>query len=687
MNISTRMNRFVKYIVILVAFWGGNPSVICAQNFSDSLYANKNHELKGDTLDEVIVTAARIHSEIIPAQVLSGERLKQLNTVSVADAIRYFSGVQIKDYGGIGGLKTVNIRSMGTQHVGVFYDGIQLGNAQNGQIDLGKFSMDNMETISLYNGQKSNTFQPAKDFASASSVYLTARKPTFEGENRKNNLSVSVKSGSFGTINPSLLWEHKFNSRLNSSLNVEYLYTTGRYKFSYTKKDGYDTTEVRRNGDVQAIRIESGLFGQIDNGEWRVKAYLYDSERGYPGASVREEPGKFRHEDRQWDTNFFVQGSIRKNLSSFYSFLFNGKYAYDFLRYLSDPRKDVSTMYVDNHYHQQEAYFSLANDFSLFKCWNINLSSDFQFNTLDADLTDFVYPSRYTLLTALATSIRLDRFKMQASLLHTYVHDATKTSGSAAADKNKFTPTVALSWKPFGKADFNVRAFYKRIFRMPTLNDLYYTFIGNKYLNPEYATQYNIGLVYSFDTPYSCLRRMEFQADAYFNQVDDKIIAMPTSNQFQWTMINLGNVEIKGVDFVWQTSWVFGKVGLNTRMNYTYQKAQDFTDSSEEWYGDQIPYIPWHSGSAIMNLEWKGWGVNYSFIYTGERYESRANIPENYSQPWYTHDISMTKTFHIKKLKTMLAVEVNNLFNQQYEVVQCYPMPGTNFKIKLNITI
>lgn len=42
---------------------------------------------------------------MIPAQKLSGEELKTLNSFSVADAIRYFSGVQIKDYGGIGGLK------------------------------------------------------------------------------------------------------------------------------------------------------------------------------------------------------------------------------------------------------------------------------------------------------------------------------------------------------------------------------------------------------------------------------------------------------------------------------------------------------------------------------------------------------------------------------------------------------
>ena len=44
---------------------------------------------------------------------------------------------------------------MGTNHTGVVYDGVELGNAQNGQIDLGQFSLDNIEALSLYNGQKS----------------------------------------------------------------------------------------------------------------------------------------------------------------------------------------------------------------------------------------------------------------------------------------------------------------------------------------------------------------------------------------------------------------------------------------------------------------------------------------------------------------------------------------------------
>ena len=59
--------------------------------------------------------------------------------------------------------------------------------------------------------------------------------------------------------------------------------------------------------------------------KWKAKAYLYNSERGYPGAAVREEPGKFRHQDRQWDTNLFVQGSFKTILSLWYSLLANGK--------------------------------------------------------------------------------------------------------------------------------------------------------------------------------------------------------------------------------------------------------------------------------------------------------------------------------------------------------------------------
>lgn len=153
-------------------------------------------------------------------------------------------------------------------------------------------------------------------------------------------------------------------------------------------------------------------------------------------------------------------------------------------------------------------------------------------------------------------------------------------------------------------------------------------------------------------------------------------------------MINLGEVEIRGVDVALQSHWNFKRHWLlDTRINYTYQKAQDFSKPGSPFYGDQIPYIPWHSGSAILNGSYKSWDLNYSFIYTGKRYESSANIPENKAKEWYTNDLSASKTFLWKKAKIRLTAEINNLLNQQYEVVECYPMPGTNVKFTINIEI
>lgn len=637
-------------------------------------------------IDSVVVVGTFHPEKVVPAQVLSGQELQRLSAHSVADAIRYFSGVQIKDYGGIGGLKTINVRGMGTQHVGVFYDGIQLGNAQNGQIDLGKYSLDNMAAVTLYNGQKSSGMQSAKDYASASAVYLQARIPEF-GAGKRHNLKLTLKGGSFGTVNPSALYEQRLGERVSNSFNAEFLYTTGRYKFSYVKADGYDTTAVRRNGDVRAVRVENGLFGRVKDGNWRAKVYFYNSERGYPGAFVREEPGKFKHEDRQWDTNFFLQGSFNKVLGGWYRLSVNTKYAYDYLHYLSDPRLDVTTMYVNNHYYQQEAYLSVAHEFTLFKWWDVNLATDFQYNTLDADLVNFVYPSRLTTLAALATSLRFGKVKVQGSVLYTFVDDSAEKSGAAADSKHVFTPTAVAQYTPFDEVDLSLRAFYKRIFRMPTLNDLYYTFIGNKYLKPEYTTQYNIGLTYAKQWPAAHFRRLDVSLDAYYNEVEDKIVAMPTSNQFQWTMVNLGYVEIRGVDAVADGALRFGNLGVACRLTYTYQKAQDFTDKASKYYGDQIPYIPWHSGSAIVGLTYKTWSLNYSFIYTGERYESQANIPENYALSWYTSDLALSKTFDLRRSQLRATIEVNNLLNQQYEVVQCYPMPGTNVKCIISWTL
>ena len=636
--------------------------------------------------------------EVIPAQTLSGKRLEGLNSHSVADAIRYFSGVQIKDYGGVGGVKTVDIRSMGTNHLGVFYDGIQLGNAQNGQIDLGKFSLDNIEEVTVYNGQKSEIFQSAKDFGSAGTVYLRSRRPRFDDDKRMN-VNVTMRTGSFGLANPSMRIDYKLSEKVSSTVSAEYTYATGKYKFRYRKvfSDGtlaWDTTATRQNGDIGALRVEGGLYGTMNRGSWNAKAYYYDSEKGIPGAIVNN---VWKNSQRQWDRNFFAQGSLRKSIGERYTMMVNAKYAHDYMRYLNP---DTTLMYIDNEFWQDELYVSMANRVRITDGWDVNLSTDYQWNHLDANLANFGYPTRHTGLVALATAYRWQRFKAQASLLGTFVADRFKVrnNGEEIARKksltSRLTPAVFVSYQPLAEQALTVRAFYKRVFRMPTFNDLYYTDIGNANLNPEYSTQSDIGAVYRTDFDASVVRSVDLSVDGYYNIIDDKIIAVPKGNgQYRWMMMNIGKVKIRGVDVTGKMTFSlpYG-IMLEGGLSYTYQRAQDYSDPSDcldeaGTYKGQIAYIPRHSGSVIAQAAWRSFELNYSFIYVGERYHNSSNIQANYEQPWYTHDLSAGYKFKLGKVAVRAVAEVNNIFDQQYDVIRNYPMPGRNYKLILKFDI
>lgn len=669
---------------------GFNP--FCTPLFAQKADSSKLavDTIKTHTLKEVAVRAGRISSRntsATPLQMLKGAELEKLNSLSVADAIRFFSGVQLKDYGGIGGLKTVNVRSLGSNHVGVFYDGIEFGNSQNGQVDLGKFSLDNIEEIDLYNAQKSNIFQPAKGFASGSAIYLVAKQPHFEPGNSANG-KISFKTGQMGLVNPSLLLNYKLGDSIYSSLSAELTHANGKYKFRYTN-GVYDTTAIRQNGDISAQRVELGFYGKMqDSSKWAVKGYLYNSERGLPRAIISN---RFDASQRQSDRNIFVQSTYNKVFSTRYSLMLGAKYSNDYSSYL-DPETTLPRGFLNDKYYEHELYFSAANKYRINSFWDVSLAADYQWNKLNANETDsakfrFVTPSRNTVLTVVATDLHFKHFNLQANLLGTFVKDNVDTL-VAAGRKTAYTPALLLSWQPADNPDFRLRGFYKSIFRLPTFNDLYYTFVGNSFLKPEYTKQYDVGFTYNKTLHQHTLVYFAIQADAYYNQIKDKIVAVPGENLERWIMFNLGKVHIKGLEVNGQATWqVFNNVFVNTGISYTYQKAVDVTNPAEPGsYNQQIAYTPVNSGSVLIGAEWKKLSFNYSYIYTGERYDQKANIEANYVKPWYTHDAGFTYTTNYNKHKLKLTAEINNLFNQYYDVITNFPLPGRNYRFTISST-
>jgi vitamin B12 transporter len=661
-------------------------STIALQPFS--LFAQQQ---KADTahvysIPEVIVSERFHMREIrsaIPVQMLTRAELRGLNVLQVSDAVKHFAGVTVKDYGGIGGLKTVSLRSLGAEHTAVGYDGIAVSDCQTGQIDIGRFSLDNIDRLSLSNGQTDNIFQPARFFASAGILNIQTLTPQFKKE-KNTNAYTSFKTGSWGLVNPSFRIEQKLAKQWAASFNSEWMSADGRYPYTLHYGNANDSTslEKRKNTEVKTFRAETELFGNFANSEqWRLKAYYYQSSRGLPGATTLYYDYASQH---LWDKNAFIQSRYKKELNEQWAFQTSAKWNWSYQRYL-DPDYKGSTGKTENSYYQQEYYFSASALYRMLQNLSFSLSTDGSINTLNANLTNFAQPTRYSWLTVVAGKYVNEWLTASASLLTTVINEQTKT-GISGDNHRKLNPDMSASIKPFAKEDFHIRMFYKNIFRLPSFNDLYYGETGNRDLLPEKTTQYNVGITYGKEIN-KFFSSVSATVDAYYNQVSNKIIATPTKNIFVWSMVNLGEVDIRGLDATLHINLQpWENIALNLSGNYTYQRALDMTDPSGKTYKNQIAYTPRTSGSGQASLEMPWINLSYSFLLSGKRYVLGQNLAENRLEGYSDHSVSASREFKIKGINTLLSLEVLNLANKNYEIVRNFPMPGRSARVTIKMT-
>ena len=131
-----------------------------------------------------------------PTQVTPSEKMEQLGDAQLSDVLRRMVGVSLKDYGGIGGIKTVSTRGLGSQFSTLTIDGVAVTDCQNGQVDLGRYMLGNSSYISLANGQMDNTLNSAKAYAAGSIINMETHEPEFGA--RPFNLRLGAEGGSYG---------------------------------------------------------------------------------------------------------------------------------------------------------------------------------------------------------------------------------------------------------------------------------------------------------------------------------------------------------------------------------------------------------------------------------------------------------------------------------------------------------
>ena len=534
-----------------------------------------------------------------------------VNPVNPAtSALLALPALQISDYGGAGGLKSVSLRGLGVTHTSFYVDGLRVGNVQSGQADLGSFEIENTSSISV-------------DYAQ-NSVELTTARPTF-AEGLRYLTDAFIAYGSFNTLQAFAKYSYKLSERTSVSAHLSGLSTDGDFPYGKDLK--------RSNNDLRQYRGGVDIFGR----DWHVKAGINDAERGTPGSTTY--PGT----DRQQDRNSFVQGTYRQLLSPLYEVKLSARAAADDLLYKSDWGED--------EYKQKELQLNSTQLFHTAPWLDLSLTADWWWDSLESSLYD---GGRNTVLAGAAALFKLERLQASAGLRWTLAYDRH------ADTRKPLEPQMQLRYQlPLG---FELTAFARRAYRLPTFNELYYPGYGNPELKAEDARLYDAGIQW-FDEvgKWSLTAKL----DGFYNDLRDKITSAPTpSDPSIWLPFNVGHLKVPGADASFSARYGGAEFALGLTAHYSY-------------LGEDVPYTPRSSASIGGDCKYKGWSAELLWALRGSNKDAYGGRYEG----WNTVDLTLCRALFRDRL--VVSVIGRNLFDYRYMVVNGYPMQGRSLLLAL----
>lgn len=611
----------------------------------------------------------------VPHFVLEDERLRQLAVRDVGSAMRFIPGVQLKDYGGIGGIKTVSFRSLGANHTGVMIDGIKIPNVQSGAVNLNPVEVFGISSIAFTSGQVEENSAPATAYLSGN---LISVKSLLAQQAEKFNAQI------YSCVNSLSVFEEGFLVRVPAGEKMFFgfqgftRFGEGDYAFQSNNQDG--PVELRReNSRLMSFKFQGAAGLGLTNSQTLFRFSYYNNEQELPGAMILYNP---YNDQKLWNEDLNISLTHQQNFKR-WKFNAHAFYQSAYLRYY-DPDYLNLQGYIDNTYLQQNAGTGLMFSRIIFKKGMMQLGSDFLFSDLKS--SGSYIPVRYENNSVIALKYDLGKLKLETNLTSQVVYDVVQNEDSTTVRNFvELSPFASLSWKPFEQSPFHVRSFYKRTFALPTFNDLYYNLIGNTNLKPEKAHLFNAGISYGHQINkwYT-----EFSLDGFYNVIEDKIIAIPTKDLFNWSMQNIGEVHAYGYDAGLLINYVSKIWKFTVNGAYSYNLSLDKSDPESTTYDKQIPYTPFHNASGGIIVARKDFALSSNFIYTGFRYSLNENVWSNYLEPFTDWSFSVSKDFKIgKKFVVETTASALNVLNKNYQVIRSFPMPGRHYQLKLKIMI
>lgn len=613
-------------------------------------------------LPSITVTAQRSGSvgsrTLSPVTTISGSDLKQTGAAQVGEVLSFVPGVFIRNYGGLGGLKTVSLRGTSAAQTTVLLDGVRLNSSQNGLVDLSALPTGIVEDIEVVRGGESALFG-----ASSVGGAINIRTISF-----RNKMAVGVQSsiGSFGETGVGGTIRFPVDSTM-ILFTGDYQSSRGEYPFSFNQ---FGATSIirRHNGDFRNISGVLGLATQIGEWQWRGHIITRSAERGTPGAVVQ---GSIEAEQaRLAEDDLLTILHTERSFTGTVSFSATATGRYNQFRY-SDPGASVfGARGVDETFYARDA--TLNTRLQVLAWSQINELqaevglAELRGAMLQPGVGSAVYRRTVALAGRMERSVTLgeQEFVAQTALRLDHYSDA----GTAVS------PMLATSWRPYD-LPVTILAQWAYNFRPPSFNELYYLNFGTADLKPERSHSFNAGV------RWNVTKQLDVNVHTFHIYTADKIVALPVSPA-TWSARTVGAVKNYGMEVTASGSLLsdlirFNGAGtLQQSINHSGNPATD---------GKDIAYVPRLLLSGLVAVHGESVETGVQVLYTGERYSLDGNSADALLPGFTTVGVFAGVSFGIGSLQVDTRLFCENILDEQYSVIRNYPMPGRSFRGKVEV--
>lgn len=580
-------------------------------------------------------------------ETLDSTFLNRYSTSNLADILTNESQIFVKSYG-LGSLATMSFRGSGASHTAVLWNGFNMQSPMNGLIDLSLIPANFMSNVKIQYGGAGALWGTG---AVGGSIHLNSSSEF----NRGITASTNTSFGSFSDKQQQATIEIS-KKRVVSVLKI----------FNHDAKNDFPFINIAQYGKPEQKQSNAELkqYGLLQENYFKINEKQKISTHFWYQLNDRNIPPSMTQNinvSNQKDELF--RGTLDwERKTERLTVLARSAYFDEYL-FFTDSYIDIDTKSRTKVFiAEAETRFRIAK----FDLVNVGVNNTYS----EASTEDYVrnqHQNRVAIFASYKIHTKNDSWSAVLSGRQEFIENKSIP----------FCPSIAIKGK-FLKYFF-IKANVSKHYRIPTFNDLYWAQGGNPNLQPESGWSEEASLEHLFRAKHIS---WEISATAFNRNIDNWIIWLP-NNYGIWSPENVLQVWSRGLEYKLKINFTKNKFSfqLGGFYNYVLSTNEKAVTPGDQSLGKQLIYVPIQNAQGNMTISYKGTSLSYVQVYTGYRYTFSDN--SKYLMPYTIGNLSLSQTFSLSTSKIKIYTQLNNVWQETYQVLAYRAMPLFNYQVGL----